>query len=74
MSSNLYMLNVKRFLIQLRSRFAAMTHDLTMIPIAWVGAYWLRFNLESFPGVYWHQALLLLPAVMVVQGGMRLTS
>lgn len=70
MSSDQQMMTLRRFLIQLRSRFAAMAHDLMMIPIAWLGAYWLRFNLESFPGTYWHQALLLLPAVMLVQGAM----
>src|SRR6185369_13372208 len=41
-----------------------------MIPIAWLGAYWLRFNLDSVPESYFREALLLLPAVMATQGVM----
>jgi len=39
-----------------------------MVPVAWLGAYWLRFNLESVPGLYLDTALAALPAVIVVQG------
>ena len=53
-----------------RSRAAVFTHDLLMVPIAWFGAYWLRFNLESIPAVFLRQALILLPVVWIVQGGM----
>ena len=41
-----------------------------MIPIAWLGSYWLRFNLESFPDSYWREAVYLLPVVMILQGVM----
>lgn len=41
-------------------------HDLLMVPVAWFGALWLRFNLEIIPQPYWQRALLLLPAVMVI--------
>ena len=55
---------------RLRNRWAAFAHDLLMIPIAWLGSYWLRFNLESFPDSHWWEAVYLLPLVMVLQGGM----
>ena len=51
---------------KLRSRGAAVTHDVLMIPIAWLGAYWLRFNLESIPEPYLGQALAMLPVVLVI--------
>jgi FlaA1/EpsC-like NDP-sugar epimerase len=40
-----------------------------MIPVAWLGAYWLRFNLGAIPDLYLETALSLLPLVMVVNGG-----
>jgi FlaA1/EpsC-like NDP-sugar epimerase len=54
---------------KLRSRGGAFTHDLLMIPTAWFGAYWLRFNLEMIPEPYLMQALAMLPAVMLVHVG-----
>lgn len=54
---------------RLRSRFAALAHDLCMIPIAWLGAYWVRFNLESVPIEFFRSAIEMLPLVMLVQGG-----
>lgn len=59
---------MKSLVRKLRSRFGAFTHDLIMIPIAWVCAYVLRFNLESVPDQYWSQAILLLPVMVVTQG------
>ena len=53
---------------RLRSRTAAFAHDLAMIPIAWLAAYWLRFNLGSFPPEFLNGALHALPWVMLVQG------
>ncbi|GAB4507057.1 MAG: nucleoside-diphosphate sugar epimerase/dehydratase [Sulfuricaulis sp.] len=41
-----------------------------MVPIAWFGAYWLRFNLDSIPEGFYHQALMLLPVAWIAQGGM----
>ena len=55
--------------IRLRSRGGAFVHDILMIPIAWLGALWLRFNLESVPAEYLGQALRVLPVFVVVQGG-----
>jgi FlaA1/EpsC-like NDP-sugar epimerase len=40
-----------------------------MIPVAWLGAYWLRYNLGEVPDEFLAQAWRLLPLVLVVQGG-----
>lgn len=53
---------------RLRQRLIAFLHDLAMVPVAWMGAYWLRFNLDSIPDPFLSQAFLLLPLVWVVQG------
>ncbi len=52
----------------LRTRTAIFIHDLLMVPLAWVGAYWLRFNLGEIPQAFWEAALNWLPAVLVIQG------
>lgn len=54
----------------LRTRLAAFFHDITMVPLAWLSAYWLRFNLETIPDVFLQPALQLLPLVILVQGVM----
>lgn len=61
-------LSVKRWFDRLRSRTAAFTHDLLMVPAAWMLAYWMRFNLQQIPPVYLSTALRTLPLVMVVCG------
>ena len=61
-------MKIARNFIRLRSRGGAIAHDLLMIPVAWLGAFWLRFNLESIPADFLHRALLLLPVVVVFQG------
>jgi FlaA1/EpsC-like NDP-sugar epimerase len=38
-----------------------------MVPAAWLGAFWLRFNLGHIPSGYLEQALALLPMVVMVQ-------
>ena len=38
-----------------------------MIPLAWFGAYWLRFNLQTIPDEFFYSALLFLPWVIAVQ-------
>ncbi len=58
------------WLNKFRARGAVLAHDLLMIPAAWLGAYWLRFNLGSIPEPFLEHALALLPAVMVLQGGL----
>ncbi len=61
---------MKEILWLFRSRAAVFTHDLLMVPIAWFGAYWLRFNLDPFPPGFFDQALMLLPVIGIAQGGM----
>ncbi|MBI3899032.1 MAG: polysaccharide biosynthesis protein [Gammaproteobacteria bacterium] len=54
----------------IRSRSAAFLHDLLVIPVAWFGAYWLRFNLELIPNNYLRPALGILPFVVIIQGSL----
>lgn len=54
----------------LRMRGVAFAHDIVMIPVAWLGAYWLRFNLEGIPAEFWTQALRMLPVMVLVQGSL----
>lgn len=51
---------------RLRSRTAAFLHDLMTVPLAWMGAYWMRFNLGDVPPEFLSAALGLIPLVMVV--------
>lgn len=62
------MISQTRMLLRrLLSSWAAFAHDMVMVPIAWVGAYWLRFNLEPIPEAYLREALTLLPVVLLAQ-------
>ncbi|MBS0290059.1 MAG: polysaccharide biosynthesis protein [Proteobacteria bacterium] len=54
---------------QWRSRWAVFAHDFLSIPIAWFGAYWLRFNLGKIPDEILSEALFTLPWVMLFQMG-----
>jgi FlaA1/EpsC-like NDP-sugar epimerase len=49
------------------NRALAILHDLAMIPVAWLGAYWLRFNLGLIPANYLYPALENLAVVIVIQ-------
>jgi len=51
----------------LDNRLLAIVHDLAMIPVAWLGAYWLRFNLGSIPADQLAPALGNLVMVVAVQ-------
>ncbi|MBK1717432.1 polysaccharide biosynthesis protein [Thiocystis violacea] len=53
---------------RLRSRTAALSHDLLTIPAAWLLAYWLRFNLDRIPAEFIAGALQALPWVILIQG------
>jgi FlaA1/EpsC-like NDP-sugar epimerase len=48
-------------------RSLAIFHDLAMIPVAWFGAYWLRFNLGVIPGEHLSAAIEILAIVVVIQ-------
>lgn len=58
---------MRRLVDRLRHRAAAFAHDLLWVPLAWLGAYWLRFNLERIPAEYLATALKLVPVVVVIQ-------
>jgi FlaA1/EpsC-like NDP-sugar epimerase len=53
---------------RLRSRTAAFVHDLLAIPVAWIAAYWLRFNLGPIPPEFLDGALGALVWVVLIQG------
>jgi FlaA1/EpsC-like NDP-sugar epimerase len=59
---------MRKRLNRLQNRFTVFLHDLVMIPVAWIGAYWLRFNLDGIPAEFWWQALAMLPVAMLAQG------
>ncbi len=52
---------------KLRLRSLIFIHDLLMVMLAWLGAYWLRFNLGLPPQKYVDAALDALPIVLVIQ-------
>lgn len=49
------------------NRLIVILHDLLMIPIAWLGAYWLRFNLETVPPPFEDAAIAVLPWLIFFQ-------
>ncbi|MHB1530094.1 MAG: polysaccharide biosynthesis protein [Acidiferrobacteraceae bacterium] len=51
-----------------RARGLVIAHDLVMIPVAWLGAYWLRFNLERVPQPFWNVGLHAMAIVLLIQG------
>jgi FlaA1/EpsC-like NDP-sugar epimerase len=61
------MQSLNAFLRHLRSRWVVLLHDTVMIPIAWLGAYWLRYNLAVIPEHFLRQAFVLLPLVVLAQ-------
>jgi len=50
------------------SRGVAFGHDLLMIPLAWLGAYWFRFNLGQLPPPILEYALWDLLLLIPIQG------
>jgi len=51
-----------------KNRTAIFLHDMAWVPISWLGAYWLRFNLDVIPDNFRTNALMMLPMIMVAQG------
>lgn len=51
------------------SRVFALLHDIIWIPLAWLGAFWLRYNLEPIPAESLAVALHTLPWITAVQLG-----
>src|SRR3989338_2243798 len=58
---------MKKVLNFFRSRLITVLVDLFAIPIAWYGAYWLRFNARSIPQGDFLQALYILPFLIGIQ-------
>lgn len=56
-----------RVLSRLRHGWTVFAHDVLVIPIAWLGAFWLRFNLDSIPAESWQAAYTALPIVVLGQ-------
>jgi len=48
-------------------RWRIVLHDIVVIPVAWFGAYWLRYNLEAIPYEFLTSAVYALPVVVTVQ-------
>ena len=48
-------------------RWRIILHDMFVIPVAWFGAYWLRYNLEEIPQEFLYSAVYALPVVIAVQ-------
>ncbi|RBP48441.1 polysaccharide biosynthesis protein [Arenicella xantha] len=48
-------------------RWRIVLHDILVIPAAWLGAYWLRYNLEAVPDEFLRSAVFALPVVVTVQ-------
>ena len=48
-------------------RAGAFFHDFICIPVAWMGAYWLRFNMGEIPTHTLSHAFAMLPWVMLFQ-------
>jgi len=48
----------------LSGRWPVLVHDATAACLAWLGAYWFRFNLDKIPDVFLDQALAVLPLVV----------
>jgi len=59
----------KALISKIRHRLTVFVHDLMMVPLAWFGAYWLRFNLGVVPTLYFERAIEALPLVIIVQAG-----
>jgi len=58
----------KFFKFILLNRWSALLHDLTCVPLAFVLAYWLRFNLGSIPPEYQKSLYQLILIAVPVQG------
>lgn len=57
-------LYINRLLI---NRLIVLSHDIILIPVAWFGAYWLRFNLEHIPTDSLQQAINIIPYAIILQ-------
>ena len=49
-----------------RVRIGAIALDLAMAPLAWLGAYWLRYNLDTVPAPSLARAIETIPLVVFI--------
>ena len=56
----------------LLNRGCVLAHDLLMIPAAWLGALWIRFNFDAIPAEFYNQTLRILPMIIIIQGSVFL--
>ncbi|MDH3688467.1 MAG: polysaccharide biosynthesis protein [Gammaproteobacteria bacterium] len=66
---NKFLRNIHEQVRYLQSRWLVLLHDVLMIPIAWLSAYWLRYNMGLVPEVFLKQAIVLLPIVIAIHTG-----
>lgn len=59
----------RRGIDRLRNPAVAFLHDMLMVPVAWLAALWTRFNFETIPSGYLHEAANWLPVVIGFQVG-----
>jgi len=59
---------MKRLLVKFQNRPIVILHDLLMIPIAWLGAYWLRFDINEIQSEHLWAPFRNLPVVFIIQG------
>lgn len=50
-----------------RNRRIAILHDICLIPLAWFGAFWLRFNFDGIPANELKLAVFALPVILMTQ-------
>lgn len=61
---------IHSFFKKARAKWRVILFDAALIPVAWFGAYWLRYNLESLPHRLWTvHAVMMLGCVITVQLG-----
>jgi FlaA1/EpsC-like NDP-sugar epimerase len=61
------MLKGTQFKLRWRTRWSAFIFDAACIPIAWLSAYWFRFNLGKIPNDILLGAFKFLPMVLIIQ-------
>lgn len=59
---------MSRLLDRLRNRWVVFVHDLLMVPAAWFGAYWLRFNLDTVPAPILKRSVAIVIPLVLIQG------
>ncbi|MCZ6565812.1 MAG: nucleoside-diphosphate sugar epimerase/dehydratase [Gammaproteobacteria bacterium] len=56
-----------KFTSLLANRWLALLHDIAWIPVALFVGYWVRFNLDVIPSIYWEGFIQFLIAAVIFQ-------